>query len=107
MTNIDYKLAKEIGATHYSDEKYWRSGKNNCAAIFYDGNWFDIDGLVDPNGECKEVWDYCKIDLSKAEAAERDNAIERMTDLHAAHQWDAKDFAAALYDAGYRLQEGE
>lgn len=95
MTNIDYKLAKEIGATHYWGRKYWRSGKNNCAAQYTACRWVDVGQSSDPNGKYKGFWDDCKIDFSKAEAQESTDwdgtgvpPVDTVCELHNDHGYD-------------------
>lgn len=45
--------------------------------------------------------------LPTEEKAGREKTIKHMVSLNAAHQWTPQEFAEALYDAGYRLQESE
>ena len=73
LTIEQLKFAREIGATNCWNGEYWKSGTQNCASVFMNGEWVDELGRADPSGCFSDLWIDSKIDfapLDEYEAAQ-------------------------------------
>lgn len=69
LTLDQLRFARAIGATHYWDCYYWKSGEANSASRYISGTWVDDKEYCDPNNPERGDWDKEKINFTPLDEA--------------------------------------
>lgn len=71
LTLDQLRFAREIGATHYWHDCFWKSGEDNRASRYISGTWVDDTEYCDPNNSEIGDWDEEKINFTPLDEAEQ------------------------------------